>query len=77
MSKEILPLALKLPNMTIADVMRQWPQTSKLFIKLNMVCVGCEIAPFCSIIDAARDYKMSVDTLVSALIIVIEENDRS
>ncbi|MCP5101478.1 MAG: DUF1858 domain-containing protein [Chloroflexi bacterium] len=77
MSEEKEPLAQKLPTMSIADVLRQWPQTSKLFIKLNMVCVGCEIAPFCSVTDAARDYNMDVETLVAALIKTIQETDDS
>ncbi len=77
MSDEKSSLALKLSKMSITDMLRQWPQTSKLFIKLNMVCVGCEIAPFCSVTDAARDYNMDVETLVAALIKTIQETDDS
>ncbi|MFQ5434508.1 MAG: DUF1858 domain-containing protein [Anaerolineae bacterium] len=63
-----------LAGMSIADVLQQWPQTAKVFHVHNMACVGCAVAPFCTVTEAAAEYGLSTKTLVDELLAVIGEN---
>jgi hybrid cluster-associated redox disulfide protein len=64
---------LDLKELTIAEVLNKWPQTAKVFFLFNMACVGCNISPFCTIIDAANEYNMPLQTLLSELLAVIPD----
>lgn len=47
-------------NMIIADVLSRWPQTIPVFQKYRMGCVGCVMAPFETIAEAAAIYELSL-----------------
>jgi len=40
----------------INEVLRRWPETARALIRRGMACVGCVMAPFETIRDAARNY---------------------
>jgi hybrid cluster-associated redox disulfide protein len=61
------PLAQK----TIEDVLTTWPETAVVFKHHNMACIGCDVANFYTIADAAAVYKLPVDLFVSELESVI------
>ncbi len=54
-------------DMTVEYVLEQWPETAVVFNELNMVCVGCAVAPFCTMQDAAVDYNIPLETLLTRL----------
>ena len=54
-------------DMTVEYVLAQWPETAVVFNELNMVCVGCAVAPFCTMQDAAVDYDIPLETLLTRL----------
>ena len=56
-----------LAGMTVEAVLTRWPQTAAVFGRLNMACVGCPVAPFYTIAEAAVVYKLSVAEFVSEL----------
>ncbi|MFD0860523.1 DUF1858 domain-containing protein [Roseovarius aquimarinus] len=44
------------PDLPLADLMKYWPQTLPVFIRHGMLCVGCLIAPFHTVLDACVEY---------------------
>lgn len=48
-----------IPNLNVADVIDQWPQTIPVFVKYRLGCVGCFMAPFDTLADVASSYKLA------------------
>ncbi|HNT53088.1 MAG TPA: DUF1858 domain-containing protein [Anaerolineaceae bacterium] len=46
------------PSCSVADLLHQWPATISLFLERRMACVGCSMAAFETLEDAARIYKI-------------------
>jgi len=40
----------------VDDVMRQWPETIRVFLNHKMRCVGCPIGCFHTVDDACREH---------------------
>jgi hybrid cluster-associated redox disulfide protein len=55
------------PDFIIADVLSRWPQTISIFIQYHMSCVGCAMAPFETLADAASIYGLPLDGLLAQL----------
>ena len=55
------------PDMTIDEVMRLWPQTIGVLIAYNMLCIGCALAPFHTVIDAAVEHGMDENRFLADL----------
>jgi hybrid cluster-associated redox disulfide protein len=49
-------IALLTTELTVDEVMRQWPPTIRVFLDFSMHCVGCPIAPFHSVEEACREH---------------------
>lgn len=43
-------------DMTMDEIMRQWPATIRVVLDYGMLCVGCPIAPFHTVEDAVREH---------------------
>lgn len=43
-------------DMTMDEIMRQWPATIRVVLNYGMLCVGCPIASFHTIEDAVREH---------------------
>lgn len=50
------------PDLTLAELFRRWPHVAPVFIDHGMICVGCLIAPFHTVIDAVAEYELSEET---------------
>lgn len=46
------------PDLVLTSIFRLWPQTPAVFIRHNMLCYGCPIAPYHTIVDACREYDL-------------------
>jgi len=55
---------IPLEDLSVKDIMDQWPDTVPTFIRLRLKCVGCPIAPFHTIADAAREHGADLSALV-------------
>lgn len=44
------------PQMSVADVLERWPELIPTFLEHRMACVGCSMAAFETLQDAARIY---------------------
>jgi hybrid cluster-associated redox disulfide protein len=51
----------------VDDIMRQSPQTIRVFLDFRMSCVGCPIATFHTIEDSCREHGVDVETFLAAL----------
>lgn len=43
-------------DLTVQTVLDAWPSTREVFIRRRMACVGCDLAPFMTIAEAAVSY---------------------
>ncbi len=64
-------------NMTVAEVLEKWPETVTVFQEFKTACVGCVMAPFDTIDDVARIYKMDLSVLIEALDAVVSADGQS
>lgn len=48
---------------SVADILRQWPETARVFIRRGMACIGCVMAPFETLAEAADYYGIPPDVL--------------
>jgi hybrid cluster-associated redox disulfide protein len=53
------PTPAALGQMIITDVLERWPKTADVFHNHGMACVGCAVAPFYTLNDAALVYGLS------------------
>lgn len=51
--------------MSLAELMSRWPPTIRVFLDRRMHCVGCPIAPFHSLVDAAEEHGLALADLVA------------
>ena len=68
---------LVITEMTVQAILTRWPQTAKVFNHYSSACIGCAIAPFCTITDAAKIYDLTLEAFENDLIKAIEENGNS
>jgi hybrid cluster-associated redox disulfide protein len=55
------------PDLPLADLMTEWPQTIPVFIRHNMLCVGCLVSPFHTVTDACVEYHFDQDRFLAEL----------
>ncbi|KNG93643.1 DUF1858 domain-containing protein [Pseudaestuariivita atlantica] len=55
------------PDMTLADLMTRWPETIAVFNARRMLCVGCLVSPFHSVVDACEEYDLDEDAFMAEL----------
>ena len=51
-------------EMPVDRIMRIWPETISVFINNDMQCIGCPLATFHTIVDAAREHEIDLDKLL-------------
>jgi hybrid cluster-associated redox disulfide protein len=54
-------------DMSIMDVVEQWPQTAQVLMQHGMGCLGCAAAHFENIGQGAAAHGIDIETLVTAL----------
>ncbi len=48
----------------VAELIERCPETSTVFTRFRMSCIGCAMAPFETIADAAAAYRLRPETLL-------------
>ena len=56
------------PDLPLKDLMTEWPQTIPVFLRHDMLCVGCLVSPFHTVTDACREYHLNHDAFVEELL---------
>ncbi|HEX2980132.1 MAG TPA: DUF1858 domain-containing protein [Anaerolineaceae bacterium] len=55
------------PDIPIANLFERWPQTIPVFLRRGMKCVGCEMAAFDTLAEAANNYALPIDSFLAEL----------
>ena len=55
------------PQLTVAEVLDRWPATAAVFVRRYMACVGCAMAPFDTVGEAAAVYGIKLEGLLDEL----------
>lgn len=55
------------PDLPLADLMTRWPETIPVFLRHKMLCVGCLISPFHTIVDACAEYSLDETDFLAEL----------
>jgi hybrid cluster-associated redox disulfide protein len=51
-------------DLSVAEIMTTWPSTVRVFLDYRMHCIGCPIAPFHALPDAAREHDLRLADLL-------------
>lgn len=62
------------PDLPLSELFRAWPQTATVFLRHQMLCVGCLVAPFHTITDACAEYHLNEDRFLAELRRAIAES---
>ena len=54
-------------DMLIDDIVTQYPETAKVFLRHKLLCVGCPISHHHMVTDCAEENSLDVDALVTEL----------
>jgi hybrid cluster-associated redox disulfide protein len=61
-------------EMSVQAILERWPQTAVIFNRYASACIGCAIAPFCTLSDVAKIYNLSLEAFTADLKKVIEDS---
>ena len=59
-------------ELTVAQLLAQYPECIPLFLRRRMLCVGCPMAPFDTLADAARNYQLETAAFITEVRSVVE-----
>lgn len=59
-------------DLSVAEIMSTWPSTIRTFLDRQMHCVGCPIAPFHTLPDAAQEHGLGLAGLVADIELQVE-----
>jgi hybrid cluster-associated redox disulfide protein len=65
------------PDLPLAALITQWPDTITVFVRHKMLCVGCLVNPFHTVIDACAEYGLDVDAFYAELAASIKPSHRT
>ena len=46
------------PDLPLSSLFERWPSAGAVFMSRGMLCFGCPIAPFHTVIDACLEYRL-------------------
>ena len=58
-------MAKSLHHMTMNAIMREWPATIRVILDRGLLCVGCPVASFHTLSEAAREHSVDESSLFS------------
>lgn len=62
-----------LVELTLEELFQRWPETAVVFQRHQMACVGCVVAPFYTVADAARVYGLDPNEFLQELLHAIQD----
>ena len=55
------------PDLELSRLFEIWPGAARVFLEQRMLCFGCPIAPFHTVIDAVQEYRLDEDAFRARL----------
>ena len=65
------------PDLPLGALVTLWPDTITVFMRHKMLCVGCLVNPFHTVIDACAEYGLDVDAFYAELAASIKPSHRT
>ena len=65
------------PDLPLGALVTLWPDTITVFMRHKMLCVGCLVNPFHTVIDACAEYGLDVDAFYAELAASIKPSRRT
>ncbi len=59
-------------QVSVAALLAEHPECIPFFLRKRMACVGCQMAPFDTLGDAARNYGLDSADFLAELLAVVE-----
>lgn len=59
------------PDMPVDEIMRRWPATIAVFVRRQMLCVGCPIGTFHTLTEACDEHELDEASFVAELIAAV------
>jgi hybrid cluster-associated redox disulfide protein len=63
-------------QMTVEEVLTNWPDSRVVFMKQKTNCVGCFLQRFCTLQDVAGTYRIPVQELIGGLREHVQNNSQ-
>lgn len=54
-------------DMPLSVLMARWPATIPVFLRHKMLCVGCLVGPFHTVVDACHEHGVDQAMFIAAL----------
>lgn len=54
-------------DMPLSVLMARWPGTIPVFLRFNMLCVGCLVGPFHTVVDTCKEHEVDQPAFIAAL----------
>ncbi|UWR55054.1 DUF1858 domain-containing protein (plasmid) [Phaeobacter inhibens] len=70
------PPKLDDPDLPLDVLMITWPETVRVFMDHDMLCVGCMVSPFHSVSQACAEYHLDEEVFRAALADAVEAAHR-
>ena len=61
------------PDLPLSRLFERWPAAGAVFMSHGMLCFGCPIAPFHTVIDACLEYRLDEEAFRAELRAVVVE----
>ncbi|MDM8164925.1 DUF1858 domain-containing protein [Roseovarius sp.] len=56
------------PDLPLGELMDHWPETIPVFLRHRMLCVGCLVNPFHTVMDACAEYGLDEDVFFQEIL---------
>ncbi|MBQ4806201.1 DUF1858 domain-containing protein [Phaeobacter sp. HS012] len=70
------PPKLDDPDLPLDVLMTTWPETVRVFMDHDVLCVGCMVSPFHSVSEACAEYHLDEEVFRAALADAVEAAHR-
>jgi hybrid cluster-associated redox disulfide protein len=61
-------------ELSVEQILADWPQTLPVFIRFHMLCIGCPVTPFHTLRDACLAHDIDLEPFESALEAVVNSD---
>ena len=59
------------PDLPLAVLISEWPQTIPVFMRHRMLCVGCHVSPFHTVTDVCAEYNLNEAEFLAELMAAV------
>lgn len=61
-------------DLSVGEIMARWPATIGVFVERRMHCIGCPIGLFHTVVEAAAEHKVPLETLVRDILVAVRHS---